>query len=52
MVECGEIRNVFDKVLHGKLAWMVRSFGIQGEPANWIQNSLHGRKQRMKMYKA
>lgn len=35
------------QVLPGRLVWKIRSRGIQGELANWIQNRLVGKSQRM-----
>ncbi|MBB6707133.1 reverse transcriptase family protein [Proteus mirabilis] len=42
-----DFSKAFDKVPHGRLVSKVRSHGIQGELAIWIQNWLKGRRQRV-----
>lgn len=37
--------KAFDKVPHDRLLWKIRSPGIQGQLANWIQNCLGDRSQ-------
>ena len=39
--------KAFDKVSHGRLLHKVKSHGIQGEVAKWIQNWLDDRSQRV-----
>ena len=33
-----DLSKAFDKVTHGRLVWRIRSHGILGKLANWIQN--------------
>lgn len=46
-IVCMDISQAFDKVPHDRLAWKVRSQGIQGEPANWIHLWPDSSKQRL-----
>eukprot|EP00061_Rhincodon_typus_P010293 g34479.t1 len=39
--------KVFDKVLHGRLVQKVKSHGVRGGLARWIQNWLSHRRQRV-----
>ena len=41
--------KAFDKVPHWRLLGKVRVCGVAGQVANWIANSLSGRKQRVAM---
>lgn len=42
-----DFQKAFDKVPHKRLMAKVRSYGITGEVADWIENWLTGRKQRV-----
>jgi len=42
-----DFQKAFDKVPHGRLMWKVRKAGIGGKLAEWIENWLTGRKQRV-----
>ena len=42
-----DFSKAFDKVPHGKLVQKVKSHGIRGELARWIQNWLSQRRQRV-----
>ena len=42
-----DFSKAFDKVSHGRLLHKVKSHGIQGEVAKWIQNCLDDRSQRV-----
>ena len=42
-----DFSKAFDKVPHGRLVQKVRSHGIRGELARWIQNWLGHRRQRV-----
>ena len=39
--------EVFDKVPHGRLVQKVKSHGIKGELARWVENWLSHRRQRV-----
>ena len=42
-----DLNKAFDKIRHGRLVQKVKSHGIRGELARWIQNWLGHRRQRI-----
>ena len=44
-----DFSKAFDKVLHGRLVQKVKSHGIRGELARWIQNWLSHRSHDVEM---
>ena len=46
-IVCMNLSKAFDKVPHGRLVQKVKSHGIKGERARWVQNWLGHRRQKV-----
>ena len=44
-----DFRKAFDSVPHKRLMLKIRSYGIEGDIANWIEDFITGRKQRVQI---